>query len=160
MESYLSFTLGGEHFAANVSKVLEILEVTRITRVPKSPDFMAGVINLRGGVLPVVDTRLKFGMAPVEMTVNTCIIVLHVNVEGEDMQLGALVDSVQEVIEIDKNEIKPPPRVGSSMNTSFLEGIFKLDDQFIMLLQVDRVFSSEEIIQIKMDEENLIKETE
>ena len=100
LDSYLSFKLGDELFAANVAKVLNILEMVKITKVPKAPEYMKGVINLRGNVLPVIDTRTKFGMTPTEFTKNTCILVLDIIVDGEDIQVGALVDSVQEVLEI------------------------------------------------------------
>ncbi len=90
LNSYLSFKLGEEIFAANVSKVLNILEMTKITQVPKSPPYMKGVINLRGTVLPVVDTRLKFGMSATEFTPNTCILVMEVEVDGEALQVGGL----------------------------------------------------------------------
>src|SRR5687768_17514595 len=108
-QSYLSFKLGEEIFAANVEKVLEILEVTKITKVPKSPAYMRGVINLRGNVLPVIDTRQKFNMPHTEDTVNTCIMVLNIHMDGDKLILGALVDAVQEVLEISQDQIKTAP---------------------------------------------------
>ena len=97
INSYLTFKLGDEFFAANVSKVLNILEMTKVTKVPKAPNYMKGVINLRGSVLPLVDTRIKFDMTETEYTTNTSILVLDINMNGEPVHLGALVDSVQEV---------------------------------------------------------------
>lgn len=147
LNSYLSFKLGEEIFAANVSKVLNILEMTKITQVPKSPPCMKGVVNLRGTVLPVVDTRLKFGMSATEFTPNTCILVMEVEVDGEALQVGGLVDSVQEVLEIDLKEILPPPNIGSRYRSEFINGMYKLnDDHFIMLLDMDKVFSSDEAL--------------
>jgi len=99
IQTYLSFRLGEEVFAINVSKVLNILEMKPITRVPKSPEYMKGVINLRGTVLPVVDLRLKFSLPENEITVDTNIIVLNIDKEGEPVTLGILVDSVKEVLE-------------------------------------------------------------
>lgn len=149
LNSYLSFSLGDEVFAANVGKVLNILEMTKITEVPKAPDYMKGVINLRGTVLPVVDTRIKFGMKPTEYTTNTCIVVMEVEMEGENIQVGALVDSVQAVLEIEDSEIKPPPSIGSKYKSEFINGMVKADDEFIMLLDMEKVFSSDEIISLK-----------
>ncbi len=149
INSYLSFKLGGETFAANVGKVLNILEMTDITKVPKAPEYMKGVINLRGAVLPVVDTRIKFNMPATEYTSNTCILVMEVEVDGEYVQVGGLVDAVQAVLEIDQEDILPPPSIGSKYRSEFISGMAKIDDKFIMLLNMDRVFSSDEIINLK-----------
>lgn len=150
LNSYLSFKLGDETFAANVSKVLNILEMTKITKVPKAPSYMKGVINLRGTVLPVVDTRVKFGMSATEYTPNTCILVLEVEVEGETMQVGGLVDSVQEVLEIEPHEILPAPNIGSRYRSEFINGMYKhSDEHFIMLLDMDKVFSSDEALVLR-----------
>jgi len=149
INSFLSFRLGNEEFAAHVSKVLNILEMTKITEVPKAPNYMKGVINLRGSVLPVVDTRLKFGMTATEYTANTCIIVLDIDVEGESINVGALVDSVQAVLEIDKKLILPPPSIGSKYKSEFIEGVANIDQKFIMILNMDAVFSTDEISTLK-----------
>jgi len=123
--------------------------MTKITEVPQAPDYMKGVINLRGTVLPVVDTRIKFGMTPTVYTTNTCIIVMEVEMEGEQIQVGALVDSVQAVLEIEDAEIQPPPSIGSKFKSEFIEGMVKVDDHFIMLLNMEKVFSTEDIVTIK-----------
>ena len=149
INSYLSFHLGEEEFAAHVGKVLNILEMTKITEVPKAPEYMKGVINLRGTVLPVVDTRIKFGMTPTEYTTNTCIVVMEVDMEGDIVQVGALVDSVQAVLEIEDSQIQPPPSIGSKYKSEFIYGMAKIDERFIMLLDMEKVFSSDEIIQVK-----------
>jgi purine-binding chemotaxis protein CheW len=148
-QSYLSFRLGEEVFAASVAKVMEILEVPKITKVPKSPAYMRGVVNLRGSVLPVIDTRLKFGMPTASDTVNTCIMVLNVQLDNESYVLGALVDAVQEVFEITEDEIKPAPSIGSKYKSEFIEGMVKANEQFIMLLNLDKVFSSDELSIVK-----------
>lgn len=145
INSYLTFHLGSELFSAHVNKVLSILEMTRITQVPKAPDYMKGVINLRGTVLPVVDTRIKFGMPSVEATSNTCILVMEVEIGGEPVKLGAIVDSVQEVIEVPEDEIKPPPSIGSKYKSEFIDGITVVNDQFVMMLNMDMIFSRDEI---------------
>ncbi len=149
IDSYLSFKLGKEIFAAHVNKVLNILELVRITEVPKSPAYMKGVINLRGNVLPVIDTRIKFGMTPTEYTKNTCILVLNIKMEDESVDVGALVDSVQEVLDIDNSQIKPSPSIGSKYKSEFIEGMIKVNEQFLMLLDMDRVFSTDDVIMIQ-----------
>ena len=145
INSYLSFKLGDEEFAAHASKVLNILEMTSITVVPKAPAYMKGVINLRGTVLPVVDTRIKFGMTPTEYTNNTCIIVLDIMIENESIKLGALVDGVQAVLEIEKEQIMPAPSIGSRYKSEFIEGVASINDQFVMILDMDAIFSNDDI---------------
>ena len=149
VNSFLSFNLGEEEFAAHVGKVLNILEMTKITEVPKSPEYMIGVINLRGTVLPVVDTRIKFGMPQTEYTPNTCIIVMEVKIDSEEVKVGALVDSVEAVLEISDKQIQPPPGIGSKYKSDFIYGMAKVEDRFIMLLDMDKVFSSDEVIIVK-----------
>lgn len=143
--SYLTFMLGKEHFAVDVIKVEEILEVPKITNVPRSPDYLKGVINLRGNVLPVIDTRVKFNMTETEMQVETCIVVLELDIEGEIVMLGALVDAVTEVIELQSSDIKPSPSIGSSYHPEFIEGVTRVKDNFIMLLNIGKVFSVDDV---------------
>lgn len=152
--SYLSFRLGEEEFASHVSKVLNILELTRITEVPKAPSFMKGVINLRGMVLPVIDTRLKFGMTATEYTDKTCIVVMELEMDSENVFVGALVDEVVAVLEIEEKHVEPPPSIGSKYKSEFIYGMAKSDDKFIMLLDMEKVFSDMEIIQLKENFEN------
>ncbi len=142
---YLSFMLDQEVFAVDVARVREILEYKGTTRIPQVPTYLRGVINLRGSVVPVVDLRLLFGMPETESTINTCVIVLEVNVEGETVVAGALADSVREVLELEPNEIEAAPKLGSRMNTDFIKGMGKRNDQFLMLLDIDRVFGDEAI---------------
>ena len=148
INSYLSFTLGGEAFAAHVLKVVNILEMMRITKVPDAPSYMPGIINLRGKVLPVIDTRMKFGMSETKTTPETCIIVLSLNIEGTEVQLGALVDSVLEVTEVPLDKMKPAPQIGNKFRSEFVMGLIENNDSFTMLLDLDRVFSADEIVQI------------
>ncbi|MEQ8223640.1 MAG: chemotaxis protein CheW [Candidatus Eremiobacterota bacterium] len=142
---YLSFTLGGELFALDIAKVREVLDYTRITHVPRMPDFILGVINLRGSVVPVVDMRLKFDMTKMDNTVNTCIIIVEVSLDGETISLGALVDAVQEVFNMEPSQIELPPRIGTKLKTEFIKGMGKKDDQFVIILDIDRIFSMEEL---------------
>jgi purine-binding chemotaxis protein CheW len=145
ISQYLTFKLEDEVFALDISKVREVLDFTVIAKVPETPDFMLGVINLRGSVVPVVDMRLKFGMSRTEKTVNTCIIIVEVEVDGEITILGALADSVQEVMDLDPDQIEPPPRIGTRLKTKFIKGMGKRDNQFIIILDIDKVFSADEL---------------
>lgn len=159
--SYLTFKLGDEEFAAHVSKVLNILELTKITEVPKSPNYMTGVINLRGSVLPVIDTRIKFGMTPTEFTPSTCIVVMDIDLEGESVHVGALVDSVQAVVEIEHDQIMPPPSLGNKYRSEFIEGVANINDKFVMILNMDEVFSSEDLMDLAsktLESEALVKD--
>jgi purine-binding chemotaxis protein CheW len=142
---YLSFTLAEELFALDIGTVREVLDFTRVTEVPQTPDFMRGVINLRGSVVPVMDLRRKFGLPTAEQTVNTCIIIVEVALDGEKTVLGALADSVQEVLDLEPGQIEPPPRIGMHLNTNFIKGMGKRDERFIIILDIDRVFSGEEL---------------
>jgi purine-binding chemotaxis protein CheW len=156
-KQYLTFQLGEEVFAVDVFHVREILEFTTVTKVPRTPDYMRGVINLRGGVVPVLDMRLKFGLSQTEKTVDTCVIVVEVFFEDESTVIGALVDSVQEVLELEPDQIEPAPRVGTQLKTEFIKGMGKRDDRFIILLDIDKIFSSEELIVAQEVEEESLK---
>jgi len=142
---YLTFTLNNEVFALDIGKVREVLDYTTVTRVPRTPEFMCGVINLRGNVVPVVDMRLKFGMSATEKGVNTCIIIVEVKVDEETTVLGALADSVQEVLDLEPEQVEPAPRIGTRLNIEFIRGMGKRDEGFVMILDVDRVFSADEL---------------
>ena len=142
---YLTFKLGEEVFALDISKVREVLDFTTVTKVPRTPEFMRGVINLRGSVVPVVDLRLKFGMSKTENGVNTCVIITDVTVDGDTTILGALADSVQEVLDLDAEHIAPAPKIGTKLRTEFIKGMGKRDDRFIIILDVDKVFSADEL---------------
>lgn len=144
-EQYVTFKLGDECFAVEVSRAREILDFREVTRVPQTPKFMLGVINLRGNVVPVIDMRLKLGMPATEKTIDTCIIVMELRIDGEVLIVGALADSVQEVSEFQADMIEPPPRIGSRLNTQYLKGMSNVDDQFVIILDIDRVFSAEEL---------------
>jgi purine-binding chemotaxis protein CheW len=142
---YLTFLLGDEVFALDVSHVREILEFSTVTKVPRTPDYMKGVINLRGSVVPVLDMRLKFGLGQVDKTVNTCVVVVEVVCEGQVTALGALVDSVQEVFELEHDQIEPAPKIGTQLKTDFIKGMGKKDDDFVIILDIDRLFSPDEL---------------
>lgn len=142
---FLTFTLADEVFAVDISQVKEVLEYTTLTKVPRTPAFMCGVINLRGSVVPVMDMRLKFGMGQGERTVNTCIIILEVNQGHSATVIGAMVDSVKEVMELNPDQIEPPPRIGTNLRTDFIQGMGKQDEHFVIILNSDKIFSQDEL---------------
>ena len=142
---YLTFTLAEEVFALDIGKVREVLDYTTVTRVPRTPEFMCGVINLRGNVVPVVDMRRKFGMTATERGVNTCIIIVEVAVDDETTVLGAMADSVQEVLDLEPDQIEPAPRIGTRLNVEFIRGMGKHGEGFVMILNIDKVFSVDEL---------------
>jgi len=142
---YLTFALGEEVFALETGSVREVIELVSVTRIPKTPPFMRGVINLRGHAVPVVDLRVKFDMPKVVDTVNTCIIIVDVELEGENCYMGAIVDSVREVFEMTSDQINPPPRMGTSIRADFIRGMGKQNEEFIMILDIGKVFSQEEL---------------
>ena len=142
---YVTFSLGEELFGVEVSRTREILSLTPITKVPQTPEYLLGVINLRGQVVPVVDMRLKLGLPVGKETEDTCIIVVDVLVDGETITVGALADAVREVMDIRSDQIEPPPRLGSRLKTEFIDGMGKVDEQFMILLNIDRIFNSEEL---------------
>ena len=142
---FLTYKLGDETFALDITKVREVLDFTTVTKVPRTPEFMRGVINLRGSVVPVVDLRLKFGMTRTENSVNTCIIITEVTVDGDTTILGCLADSVQEVLDLDEEHIAPAPKIGTKLRTEFIRGMGKQGDRFIIILDIDKVFSADEL---------------
>ena len=145
VNQYLTFTLGEELFALNINSVKEVLEHTKITKVPRTPEYMCGVINLRGHAVPIVDLRLKFGMEKGDLTVNTCLIIVEVGQAGESVALGALVDSVREVIDLTGDEVEPAPKMGTAIDTDFIRGMAKQDNEFIIILDIEKIFSAEEL---------------
>ena len=145
VRQYLSFVLDDELYALDIAKVREVLEFQSVTRIPRAPEFMRGVINLRGHAVPVVDLRLKFGMQATPQTVDTCVIIVEAAMEGESVVLGALADSVREVFELTGEDIAPPPRMGTGIRSEFIHGMSKLGERFIMILDIDRVFSAQEL---------------
>ena len=152
-EQYLTFNLEDEVFALDIAKVREVLEYTKVTKVPQTPEMMIGVINLRGSVVSVIDFRLKLGMPEAARTVNTCIIIAEVELEDEVTSIGFLVDSVKEVVDFNINEIEPSPKIGTQFDTEFIKGMGKKDGAFIIILDIERIFSYEEISAIHTNSE-------
>ncbi|MCP4351916.1 MAG: chemotaxis protein CheW [Desulfobacterales bacterium] len=159
-KQYLTFRLGDEVFALDVAQVREVLDLSTITKVPGSPDFMRGVINVRGSVVPVIDLRLKFGLPQTDNTVDTRIVVMEISLEGEITVLGSLADSVDEVMELEPGFIEKPPRIGARWRIEFIKGIGKKDDQFIIILDIDRVFSSDELALVETTDSKMFENVE
>ena len=141
---YLTFSLRQERFAITVPRVREILDLVPIIRVPQQPDFISGVINLRGKVLPVVDLSRKFGLAAAETSRDTCIVVLEFSDDDGRGEVGALVDAVHEVIVLSAEEIEPPPRLGIGLENGLITGMGKTAQGLVILLNVDSIFASAE----------------
>ncbi len=143
---YLTFTLADEEYGIGILKIKEIIGMMPITSVPQTPRFVKGVINLRGKVIPVIDLRLRFGLASIEYTDRTCIIVVEISGETGDIMIGIVVDTVSEVLNIKKEDIEDPPRFGTKLDTDYILGMAKTDDGVKILLDIDRVLRSEEIM--------------
>ena len=142
---YLTFLLDGKYFAFDVLKTREVLTMTPITPIPGTPEFMTGVLNLRGSVVPVMDLRKKFNMKVSAYTDDTSIIIVEANTENELVVMGALVDAVKGVRRFESGQLEPPPKVGMKLNTDLIYAIGKTETDFIMILNVDRVLSDEDL---------------
>ena len=141
---FLTFFLAGEEYGVEILKVHEIIGVLPVTRVPRTPEFVLGVINLRGKVIPIMDLRRKFGMEPGEQTAESCIIVVQVN----GVQIGAVVDRVSEVVAIAPADVEDPPSFGADVETEYLLGLAKADGRVRLLLDIDRVLSTSEVVHL------------
>ncbi|MBW2107145.1 MAG: chemotaxis protein CheW [Deltaproteobacteria bacterium] len=142
---YLTFCLGRELFAFEIGSVREVLEMTKITPVPATPEFMRGVINLRGHVVPVIDLRKKLGMSEARDTLDTCIIICELLVDDEPASVGLVVDSVREVAEIADRDIEPAPSLGTHVSANMLQGMARQDTEFVMLLDINTVLTGNEL---------------
>jgi purine-binding chemotaxis protein CheW len=154
-EKYLTFNLGGEQYGLEILKVREIIGIMDITRVPRTPEFIRGIINLRGKVIPVIDLRKKFTMTTIEDTEQTCIIVVDMLFENNSLLMGIIVDSVSEVLDIGADEIDDTPIFGNSVTTDFIQGIAKTKGGVKILLNIEKVLTTNEILtlpQVKVEE--------
>ena len=149
LKQYLTFNLEDVEYAVDVYRVREVLELSDITKLVGRDVFVRGVINLRGSVIPVIDLKLKFNMNKTEKTIDTCIIVLEVEYNSETIVVGILSDSVQEVIDISTDDIEPAPKIGTAIDSDFIKGMGKRNEEFIVLLDIDRIFSENELSALK-----------
>ena len=144
-EKYLTFVLAAEEYGIGILKIKEIIGMMPITTVPQTPEFVKGVINLRGKVIPVVDLRLRFGMEAMDYTERTCIIVVEIEGSAGTVQIGIVVDSVSEVLNIKVENIEETPTFGTKLNTEYISGMAKMEGGVKILLDIDRVLSANEI---------------
>ena len=142
---YLTFSMAEEEYGIGILKIREIIGMMPITSVPRTPAFVKGVINLRGKVIPVMDLRLRFNMDSMDYNERTCIIVVEILGESETVQVGIVVDSVSEVLNIKQDEIEDTPTFGASLNTDFILGMAKMEGRVKILLDIDQVLSSDEL---------------
>ncbi len=150
---YLTFRLGEEDYGLEILKVQEIIGMQEITGIPRTPDFVKGVINLRGKVIPVVDLRLKFGMTEAELSRKTCIIVVQITQDTDKVIMGIVVDEVSEVLDIEGKAIEPAPTFGTQVNTNFILGMAKTENAVKILLDLDRVLTRQEIAALEGNEQ-------
>ena len=156
-DRYLTFCVDDEKYGIHISRIKEIIATINITHIPKTPDFVKGVINLRGSVIPVVDVRLKFGMKEKEMDIDSAIIIYEVN----KASIGFIVDQVEDVLSIDEKHISDAPHFGSSIDTSFIENVAEVENDVIMLLNLEKIFEAHELLDIaKLEKDETQKEEE
>ncbi len=146
---YLTFSLEDEEYGIGILKVKEIIGMMPITSVPRTPEFVKGVINLRGKVIPVIDLRLKFSMESIDYSDRTCIIVVEIDSDSETVLIGIVVDSVSEVLNIKAEEVEEAPTFGSKLDTDYIQGMAKMEGGVKILLNIDKVLSSREISELK-----------
>ncbi|MCK5340709.1 MAG: purine-binding chemotaxis protein CheW [Desulfobulbaceae bacterium] len=148
-DKYLTFHLAGEDYGIEIYYVTEIIGIQKITDVPDMPDFVRGVINLRGKVIPVMDVRTRFGLEFREYDERTCIVVVDIN----NTAVGLVVDEVSEVVDIPESQVEPPPKTGKGTSSRFLKGMGKMDDEVKILLDVNRILYDEELQELDSGEE-------
>lgn len=146
---YLTFRLDNEEYGLEILKVREIIGLMDITSVPKTPDYVRGIINLRGTVIPVLDLKKKFDMGQIEDTEETCVIVVEVALDGKAVMMGTIVDAVSEVLDIQEDEIEDAPAFGNNVNTRFILGIGKVKDEVKILLDIDEVLTATDMVMLE-----------
>ena len=151
-ETYLTFIIGEDYFAVNVIKVLEVLEKQKVTQVPKAPEHIMGIINFRGQILPVIDTRKKFRITTENISNKNSVIVYEIKGETDVTTIAATADGVKDVIEIDDSEIKPIPEIGISYDSRYIKGAVNLNDKFVLILDIEKLLSLTPTDQINLPE--------
>jgi len=144
-QQYLTFMLGGETYAISILRIKEIIQYGQLTEVPRMPDFIRGVINLRGSVVPVIDLSARFGKGPTEIGRRNCIIIIEVASEDETQSVGVMVDAVNAVLEIPDSEIEPAPAFGAHIRTDFIAGMGKINGKFVIILNIQHVLSMDDM---------------
>ena len=143
---YLTFFIADEEYAVGILQAKEIIQYDTVTKVPRTPPWIRGVINLRGGVVPVVDLAVKFGLPETQVTGSTCIVITEVELEGEETVMGLLADSVSQVIELKPDDVEPPPAFGTGVHADYLRGMGKSGKKFVLMLDTDKVLSTDELL--------------
>ncbi|MDA3834373.1 MAG: chemotaxis protein CheW [Spirochaetales bacterium] len=161
-EQFLAFTLRDEEYAIDITKVREVLDVTTLTKIPRMPSYLCGVINLRGNVVPVIDLGLRLGLPPISFTVNSCIMIMEILVgdDEESVLMGAMTDMVKTVLEIPPESIEPPPRMGINISTDFITGMGRDDEKFLIILNIDKVLTTEGEAVLQDQQSGLLDEVE
>jgi len=145
INQYLTFNVGGEDYAINVGNIREVLEFQSVSKVPRMPAYMRGIINLRGSVVPVIDLKMKFELGETEKSIDTSVVVTELKIGNDDVVVGLLTDAVNEVVDIDDSDIEPTPHIGTSIDSSFIRGMGKKGDKFIIILNINKILTSGEI---------------
>jgi purine-binding chemotaxis protein CheW len=148
VQQHLTFMIGGEEYAISLLKVREIIEYDTVTEIPKTPEWIRGVINLRGSVLPVIDLAVKFRQAPSVAGKMTCIVITEVECEGEATVMGIMADSVRQVIDLKPQEIEPPPAFGTRVKVDYLLGMARSGKKFCLILDTEKVLSTDELLEL------------
>jgi purine-binding chemotaxis protein CheW len=148
VQQYLTFMIAGEEYAVNLLKVKEIIEYDTVTKVPKTPEWVRGVINLRGSVVPVVDLAVKFSQPPSLIGKLSCIVIAEVECEAESTTMGIMADAVRQVVDLKREEIEPPPTFGTRVRVDYLLGMARSGKKFCLLLDTEKVLSTEELLDI------------
>lgn len=152
INQFLTFTVSEEVYALNVLNVREVLEFSQLSKVPRMPDFMRGIINLRGSIVPVIDLKQKLGLGMTDKTIDTSVIVCEMTIDDDDIIMGLITDSVKEVINLNDKDIEPTPYVGAKIDTSFIFGMGKKDDKFIIILNMDQILTTTELTMVSSSE--------
>lgn len=145
---YLTIRLQEELYGVNVGAILQIIAIPQITPIPNTPDYVKGVINLRGKIIPVIDLRLKFNLPLAKYDERTSIVIIRIKRDSGDIYIGIIVDTVIEVMDIQNDQIEPPPSFGTSINTGFIHGMAKVKDKVVTLLDIEQVLSTEDLTRI------------
>ncbi|MGZ8159139.1 MAG: chemotaxis protein CheW [Methylobacter sp.] len=145
-QQYLTFMLSGETYAISILRIKEIIQYGQLTEVPRMPNFIRGVINLRGAVVPVIDLSARFGRPPTQVGRRNCIIIIEVEIEEETHSVGVMVDAVNAVLEISDSEIEPAPTFGTNIHAEFIAGIGKINGKFVIILNIQQVLSMEDMV--------------
>jgi purine-binding chemotaxis protein CheW len=153
-QQFLTFLLDGEPFAIGILVIKEIIEYGSLTAVPLMPEFIRGVLNLRGAVVPVIDLAARFGRQPATIGRRSCIVIIEMENDGETQDVGVIVDAVNEVLELPVSTIQPAPAFGAKIRADFINGMVEMADRFIIILDVNRVLSIDEIALVASIEEN------